>query len=549
MPPLPLDPALSAVAPQECLWYVASAGKATPDPNSENQIEQLLAEPEVQQFAEAIQEQLLRGLRKKAGGARHGERVVATEVPKLIRAVLTRPFALFVEDVQVEDRSVSAKGALVLSAGEQQATIQTALDNLQALALENKGPITTETLAGIDWNRLAVPEGKPSLRWGWKDGYFIVAVGEGTAQDVVDRMAGAAPDWLNELREAHPVEREMTLAHINVAGILERIHPIALQKDPEAWQKLETLGITCIQAVHCRTGLDGEGLQHTAHLVTDGQRRGLLALLPHKPLGKRDLQLIPNDALMALAARVDAKEVFEEILRIAGQMDRRARDEVEEGLWQAETRLGVNVKEDILGSLDDVWVAFLPGGDAFTSWTSAAAAVRVKDAERLRGAISKLTDLAGKELPPDRRRGVTIRQTEFEGKTIYYVNVVGEPFPFAPAWCVSDEWLIVGLMPQTVRSALQRQPEESLADLPIIQKVLDQPDGSSVISYQDTPKLVKSFYPFVQMFARGMSGELQKEGIDVDISLLPSVDTIVRHLRPNVGTFKHTGKGFECTNR
>ena len=44
VPPLPEDPALSRIAPDECLWYFTSAGMATPDPASENQAEQLLAE-------------------------------------------------------------------------------------------------------------------------------------------------------------------------------------------------------------------------------------------------------------------------------------------------------------------------------------------------------------------------------------------------------------------------------------------------------------------------------------------------------------------------
>ena len=52
--PLPLDPALSAIAPEECLWYVASAGLAPADQGSSNQTERLLAEPQVKQFHERM---------------------------------------------------------------------------------------------------------------------------------------------------------------------------------------------------------------------------------------------------------------------------------------------------------------------------------------------------------------------------------------------------------------------------------------------------------------------------------------------------------------
>jgi hypothetical protein len=40
--PLPLDPNLSAIAPEECLWYGATAGLALADPNSSNESEKLL---------------------------------------------------------------------------------------------------------------------------------------------------------------------------------------------------------------------------------------------------------------------------------------------------------------------------------------------------------------------------------------------------------------------------------------------------------------------------------------------------------------------------
>ena len=46
VPPLPEDPALARIAPQECLWYMSAAGMATPDSGSANKTEQLLAEPE-----------------------------------------------------------------------------------------------------------------------------------------------------------------------------------------------------------------------------------------------------------------------------------------------------------------------------------------------------------------------------------------------------------------------------------------------------------------------------------------------------------------------
>ena len=56
--PLPLDPVLSAIAPEECLWYAATAGMGPVDASSSNQTEQLLAEPQVQRFLNEVESQV-----------------------------------------------------------------------------------------------------------------------------------------------------------------------------------------------------------------------------------------------------------------------------------------------------------------------------------------------------------------------------------------------------------------------------------------------------------------------------------------------------------
>ena len=55
IPPLPEDPMLSRIAPDDCLVYVNSSGMATPEAKSKNQTEQLLAEPEVQRLVSEIE--------------------------------------------------------------------------------------------------------------------------------------------------------------------------------------------------------------------------------------------------------------------------------------------------------------------------------------------------------------------------------------------------------------------------------------------------------------------------------------------------------------
>ncbi|NOZ41036.1 MAG: DUF1559 domain-containing protein [Planctomycetes bacterium] len=542
-PPLPLDPALSAIAPRDCLWYASSAGVAEPDASSTNQTEQLFAEPEVRYCASEIQKQLIGALRRGAGSRRE-QRVLAAEIPKLIQALLSRPLAAFVEDFQIADDGFDAQAALVLNAGEQRPAIEAAIGELVALAMKNDVVIGSTQSDGETWSVVRVSMQTPEIRWGWHDNYFILAVGDGTVETIIDRLTGDAPAWLDNVRNEHPIERESSLGYVNVEMLLERLQPL-LEKQ-KGWHVVEKLGLTSIKSLNGLSGFDEQGCVAMSQLVTDGRRRGLLSLLPYKELSDNDLKLIPQDVMVACAVRIDLSETWKNVVRLVEEFDPKTAEKMERSLWEAETELGVNLKDDVLGSLGDVWTAYVPTGDLMTSWHGSAVACKVKDADRLRTAMKKLVAVAQANFPAGRRGGVKIRDTEFERQTIYSLNVVGTPFPFSPAWCVTDDWLVLGLTPQTVRGMITRRQKESLADVPEVRQMFDHAEAPTSLTYVDTPKLARSLYPLVQMGLQMLSSQLAREGIEIDTSILPSPDAIIRHLRPSVSTMTSSNNGLVC---
>lgn len=552
--PLPLDPALSAVAPENCLWYGSSSGQQDPDPDSENETEQLYAEPQVQRLAEEIESQIMRvvGMATMRGGRE--EQVLARSLPPLVKAFILRPFVIYVEDVEIPEpgpgeKKLDGSAAFIMNAGEKKGEIEQAIQNL--LGLEPSA-FREENLLGITWQVAETPPEAPTVRMGWKDDYFILAIGEKTPQTVLDRMkAGNTPDWLTELRDEHPIERELALGYLNVTAAVETVRPFI--EEQEGWAIAEQLGLMSIKAVHSRSGYDAIGCKTTMHLQTDGQRTGVLGLMPYKPLSKRDLRAIPIDPLLAVAKRVDVDEVIDTALRIVSKFEPRAREQFDQGLWQVESQTGVNLRDDILKNLDDVWIGYLPGGDLMSSWLGSAVAVKVKDQAKLSQSIDKLMQLAKTEMDREfqnrgGRRGATIQESKLGNNTIYSLQIVGEAFPFSPAWCVSDEWMVFGLMPQTVRDVLERSSEDSLADNEVVREPLSESEAPSVVFYVDTPRLVRSVYPWVQMGVQAMAGEMRREGINIDTTALPSVEVIAKHLRPGVSTWTHKSDGFHFTS-
>ena len=546
--PLPLDPALSVIAPEECLWYAASAGLGPADAASANQSEQLLAEPAVQRFFAELERTVTTALRQKPGMAPEQQALLDHGLV-VLKALASCPIAAYVEDVTPtpDGAGVLVDAAVVLNSGQSFTELQKSIDELLTLARTQGLETILDSSAGITWQRLGLPPGAPPVRIGWKDQYLLVAIGEKTPEALLTRMGGAPPKWLSELREEHPIAREQSLGYLNVAGILARVRPLIEAQEPQVWPALETLGVTRIKALHGVAGFDEAGVTRGAHLGTDGSREGLLAFLPHEALTADDLTPIPADATFGKAVRLNPSELLDRALKLIGHFEPRAQADFDREHAQVLTRTGINIREDVIAALGDAWVAYLPSGDLMASWLNAGGAVGVKDANKLRSAITKIITIARMNMGD--RGDVAINESTYEGQTLYTLQILRAPVPIAPSWCVTDSWLHFGLSPQAVQSAMGRQAEQSLAGSEALDGVLSDGDGAAAVVYCNTRQVVQSVYPWVQMGVQGGAAALRRQGVEINPSLLPPLDVITRHLRPSVITMKHGADGFHLTHR
>ena len=160
VPPLPEDPVLSRVAPEECLVYASWSGMATPDAKSKNQTEQLLAEPEVQRLlARSSGRSWPRSGRAPRGSRR---RWPATSI-RWGKRLLTRPVAAFVSSVGVSNEGVDVHGGLIASVGEDAAELKATMEKYQARL---PGGAEKVEIGGISCYRLKLGQGMPAITWG-----------------------------------------------------------------------------------------------------------------------------------------------------------------------------------------------------------------------------------------------------------------------------------------------------------------------------------------------------------------------------------------------
>jgi type II secretory pathway pseudopilin PulG len=549
MPPAPEDPLLANVAPEECLFYASWAGMAAPNPQSSNPTERLLAEPEVRQFVAEVDRQI----RKAVGHAAEKEdpraRALIQDGSRWARVLLTHPAAVCVSQVKMGVKGPDVRAAAVVNLGEEAAEVRASLERQQKAFLGEAAD--TVQIEGSDWHRLKLDPAAPPIVWGLKGKYLFVGVGEGSIEDALKRArAGSPPNWLTAIGKQLPIPRRSTVSYINVKAIADLALPMAGQ---EAGAVVQALGLGNVTNVASVTGLDETGFVSKTLIGLDGDPAGLLGLVAEKPLTAADLRPIPRDATIGLAARIDAAGVLDAVQSIVAKIEPRAGEELSRELKRIADHMGIDLREDLLKPLGDVWCLYNAPSEGGLVITGLTLVVPVRDAERLAKTHARLLDQAQEALrrdDPRSRRGASIVQSEVAGRKMWHLLARDEDFPLAPAWCLTDKELIVALFPQNVKAYLTRGADyRSLAEAKGVADALEGENGPAKLAYQDTAALFEMVYPLLQIGAKYLVAEAAREGLELDLASLPSAASIRRHLRPGVTMVRRTPAGIEVSAR
>jgi hypothetical protein len=559
VPPLPEDPLLARLAPAECMAYLSWSGVAAPDAKSPNQVEQLLAEPEVQQFVAAVSGQIDAVVARleqppagRAGAAppeAAAKQAVLAELLRWGKVFLGRPTAVYLSSLSIGPAGpADVHGGVVVEVGQQAAALQTTLRKLEALL--PPGSLETLDIEGHPWQRLRLGPAVPEVAWGVRGKYLLVAVGQGELGDMLKRARGDAPAWRTAIRSQLPVQRPSTVAYVDVRRILGSLPPPVRQV---AGMAAEAAGLDNLSGLVAVTGLDQERFVSKILLAINGQPRGLLALLDEKPLGPQDLAAIPADATLALASRLRPDRAMQAILATAEKLRPGSRASVTTMLQQMEQSLGFDLRQDLLAALGDRCCLYNSPGEGGLVLTGLTAVLEVRDAKRLAGVEEKLraavAAMTERNAIPGRGKP-SIEKLPFAGRDVYFLNNAATGFPFAPAWCLTEKELVVALLPQNIKAYLSRGPEfHSLARQPEVAQVLSEGGGPIWLCYTDTPRLFEMAYPLLPMLAQAAMSNVREPAFQMNVGMLPSTAAIAKHLRPEVTCLRRTAAGIEIVSR
>ncbi len=569
VPPLPEDPMLARIAPEECLAYTSWAGMDTPDAKSKNQTEQFLAEPEIQQLFSEVERVVLA---KIGENTPQQQAAMARDAIRWGKMALMRPTAAFVSSVGITPAGPDVHGGLVINVGKDAAELKADLEKYQA-ALPR--PAEKVEIGGVSCYQFKIGPGATVIAWGIKGKYFVAGVGDGSLEGILQRAHGSPPAWLTALRKQLPVERPSTLTYLNVKKGVQQFAPMG---GPQVRTMIDAAGLGNVTSLAAVSGLEGEGFVSRTLVGIEGKPAGIFSIAAAKPLGPQDLAAIPRGANLAAAGRLDLARLTDTLLAAADRIQPQAAQEINQNLEKLREQLGVDLRKDVIASLGDVWCAYNSSDEGGLILSGLTVVVQVKDFERLSAAHAKLLALAKAALAqgnePSRKKTAgrktaeeveradeaaaargqvtrpasRIEHLRFAEEDVYFLSA--NDFPIAPAWCLTRSQLILATFPQQIKAYLSRRADfKSLAAAPEVADALKSGEGPIGLWYFDARSLLDYLYPMMCMGVQMASRELAREGIDLNVSIIPSAPTIYKHLRPGVTVLRRTASGIEVASR
>lgn len=571
IPPQKEDVKLSHAAPEKCLLYLSWVGSADADPASPNRTEKLLAEPEVQELVNTT----FSGLRSWVDTLEVPDDEAPVEEAKegfevFIRA-LHRPSAFYVEEFIPGDVPKATAGMLTaMTKEERDRVVELFREFKKKMEAEGKTweELTEVKVEGLTMFRIQADKEAPVFYGGPVDEYWVWAVGEESVKGIIARLAAAeTPSWLANLHKTIPVERPNMVFFANVNGMREMLKDNDAFKDGDFVNFMKSTGLDTVKSVGGVSGLHEEVFVSRLFIETGAEKKGLFSIGKGKPLTAADFNSAPADALAASVFRVDGKQVLDEVLARAGEIDPVVPRMIRGNLDSVKDALEVDIEKDILEGLGDVWTVYNPQ----SMFSGQVMSVTIRDHARVKDAMKKLME-AGMGALGD--SGPKIVSIKVAGEDVTVIipppgggQEFGMVFPSIPiALCLTEKNLVFGILPAVKNHLTVMTPgAKTLATNPEIKAMLAGDSPPVGVTYLDTPALYSTAFPALQigglyatrgiefLMALGSSfsedPDAKPPELGIDISLLPSGKSVLKHLRPDVVAVVAHENGIEVQNR
>jgi prepilin-type processing-associated H-X9-DG protein len=349
-----------------------------------------------------------------------------------------------------------------------------------------------------------------------------------------------------------------------VFGPLRVDQVAALQDGPKMIKVndvLKALGLDTVGSIVSRSGFKGKALWSETTLEAPGPRRGLLAYWDQKPITLNDLPPLPFGHNGFYACSIDWSKFYDTTTTIVSDLAKLGPEEisvqVEGGLQNLPLIIGFDPKKELFDPLGDVFCCYSDTRQGILG-LGAGVVVKVDDADTLRLTLMNLIGMVAEQTGPEE---LTVTTTKKQGRDIVTLQIGGGVFN--PSFAIDDDWLAIGLFPQTVEAFFlrvdgkltnwkpTRSYETSLAAMPQEFTSISASDPRKSVRFLMglAPMLMPAINVGIKEAANAGIPGLGNLQIEFSVADLPPAELVARPLFPNVSTCTADENGLKWTSR
>jgi len=307
------------------------------------------------------------------------------------------------------------------------------------------------------------------------------------------------------------------------------------------------LGLDGLRAVGLTMRTEGSDLSERYFLYCPGERRGLLRLLSWPTGGITSAKYAPVDTLVFAELHLDLNDLYRTVLDILGSQNAEGARALVETKARFEKEVGFPIDAELLQSLGPECGVILSPGPGGGLLPDVLVCVRIRNAdwveERLRGILGGISCL-------------TRREVQYLGRRITFVDLPtaekgGGSSNLSPLlssflkmnYCIDGDFLLFSLFSEGVKNGLRRaSTSHSLSTEPSFVQARSRHDPEvGGFLFVDLRRLFEYAYGRIRplLEAKAAMGDFP-----LDLSEIPSVDTVSRHLLPLTGSLLSEDDGF-----
>ncbi len=306
---------------------------------------------------------------------------------------------------QTEETQTPPSMAFALDFGKQKETLDKLIEFVkQAVGGDKKGVIVGKTtIAGTEvftYGR----ENDLTFHYVFLGETLYITMDGPTMEGILNARAGktdkvlASKDAFVHVRKSTVREGEEALfLYADFKAVSGGIGEAAGINAEELAKSISSLGADTVKSIGLSVTFADGGISDALYIHAPGDKKGMLKIISLAKTATPHLNLVPADAISYMGLKLDFGRIWDVTMDMIKAFDEKALEEINGELAEFAKKTGVNIREDLIGSISDEISSFssFPKGGGLIP--ESVMVLSLSNAERFEEAFRKLMEAAGME--------------------------------------------------------------------------------------------------------------------------------------------------------